>query len=76
MPLTLQQRLEEAETAYHRLQIGESAAEVRDSNGESVRYTQANVGRLRSYIADLKAEIAAVAAGTPQRRGPLNPVFG
>ena len=39
MPLTLQQRLTEAEEAYHRLQIGESAAEVRDSNGESVHIT-------------------------------------
>ena len=76
MPLTLQQRLTEAEDAYHKLQIGESAAEVRDSNGESVRYTQANQGRLRAYIAELKAQIAAEAAGTARVTGPLRPIFG
>ena len=76
MPLTLQQRLEDAETAYHSLQIGAQAAEVRDSNGESVRYTQANQARLRAYIAELKAEIAAEAAGTTRRTGPLNPIYG
>ena len=76
MPLTLQQRLAEAEEAYHKLQIGESAAEVRDSNGESVRYTQANQGRLRAYIAELKAQIAAEAAGTARVTGPLRPIFG
>lgn len=76
MPLTLAQRLAEAEDAYHRLQIGESAAEVRDSNGESVRYTQANVARLRSYIAELKGLIAAEASGRPQVTGPLRPIFG
>lgn len=76
MALTLQERLIEAEAAYHKLQIGESAAEVRDSSGESVRYTQANQARLRAYILELKAEIAAETAGTPQRRGPINPIFG
>ncbi len=74
MPATLAERLVEAEAAYHKLQIGESVAEVRDSNGESVRYTQANQGRLRAYIADLKAQIAA--EGAPLRTGPINPIFG
>ncbi len=76
MPLTLQDRLIEAEAAYHKLNIGEQAAEVRDSNGESVRFTQANQARLRAYIAELKAEIAAETAGTQVRRGPLNPIYG
>lgn len=76
MPLTLQERLTEAEAAYHTLQIGGGVAEVRDSNGESVRYTQANASRLRAYIMELKAQIAAEAAGKPQQRGPLNPIFG
>ena len=75
MPLTLQERLTEAEAAYHKLQLGEGVAEVRDSNGESLRYTQANAARLRAYIADLKAQIAAETAGKSVQRGPLNPIF-
>lgn len=76
MPLTLQERLTEAENAYHAVMIGSGVAEVRDSNGESVRYTQANASRLRAYILELKAQIAAEEAGKPQQRGPLNPMFG
>lgn len=76
MPLTLAERLVEAEAAYHKLQIGESAVEVRDSNGESIRFAQANQGRLRAYVAELKAQIAAEVAGTTPRTGPLNPIFG
>lgn len=76
MPLTLTERLSEAEAAYHKLQIGESVAEVRDSNGESVRYTQANQARLRAYIADLKAQITAEASGTAPHNGPITPIYG
>ncbi|MGA1831685.1 gpW family head-tail joining protein [Rhizobium wenxiniae] len=54
----LQAYLIEAEEAYRELLLGKAVAEVRDSNGESVRYTQANVSRLRSYIAELKAQLA------------------
>jgi hypothetical protein len=76
MAQTLAERLADAERAYHALMIGESAAEIRDSSGESIRYTQANASRLRAYIADLKQQVATESAGTTVRVGPLNPIFG
>ena len=68
---TLQERLAEAEDAYHALSIGRSVAEVRDANGESLRYTAANSGKLAAYIADLKRQIG----DTPQS-GPMWLVTG
>lgn len=67
---TLQERLDEAEAAYHALQLGQSAVEVRDSDGSSVRYTPANSGRLLAYIADLKSQL-----GTGEFTGPMRLVF-
>lgn len=57
---TIQQRLDEARAAYHALMTGTSVVEVRDGNGESVRYTQINANRLTIYIRDLEAQIAEV----------------
>ena len=65
-------RLAEAQAAYHDLSIGKAAVEVRDSSGESVRFTMANASRLRAYIDDLRHEVA----GTTARVGPLRPIFG
>ncbi|PBB41810.1 hypothetical protein CK222_21905 [Mesorhizobium sp. WSM3866] len=64
--------LAEAQTAYHRLQIGESAVEVRDATGESIRYTPANASRLLAYIRSLQAQINGCPAVVP----PLRPVWG
>ena len=72
---TLAERLIEAEQALHMLLLGQSIAEVRDANGESVRYTTGNVGRLRVYISELQALIAAE-NGVIARRGPMRPIFG
>lgn len=66
----LQQRLAEAENALHLLQIGQSVVEARDESGESVRMTAANVGRLKSYIADLRAQLGLACIATAQR-GPM-----
>lgn len=68
-----QSRLADAELAYHRLQIGESAVMVRDQSGDEVRYTAANVSRLRSYISELKVIIAS---GNFDTSGPIRVVFG
>lgn len=68
--MTIQQKLDAAEAAYHDLMIGRSARVVVDQNGERVEYTAANAARLRSYIDDLKAQI-----GTVNARGPLNVWF-
>jgi hypothetical protein len=76
MAATLQQLLSEAEAAYHALQLGKSAVEVRDSNGESVRFTAANASRLKAYIADLKAQVLAQETGIAKRVGPMRPIFG
>lgn len=64
---TAAQRLVEAEMAYHRLMIGQSAVEVRDQNNEAVVYSRANAAQLKAYIEALKLEIA----GTPTTRGPM-----
>lgn len=74
MSLTLQQRLTEAQTAYHALLTGAAIREVHDSNGERVIYTQANRESLRAYIADLEAQIRG-ASGTVVGRGPMTAVF-
>lgn len=70
---TTAELLAEAQAALHRLQIGEAAAEVRDADGSSIRYTQANISRLKQYVAELKAQ----AGGTQATfRRPMRPVWG
>lgn len=70
---SLTERLNEAKYALHLLLIGQQEVEVRDSNGESVRFSQANVSRLKSYIADLESELAGL---NPARaRRPLRPIW-
>lgn len=54
---TLQQRLCEAETAYHSLLLGKSVVQFRDANGETLTYTVANRTALAAYIDDLKRQI-------------------
>lgn len=48
-------RLLEAELAYHRLMLGESAREFVDQNGERVTFTAARASTLAAYIRELKA---------------------
>lgn len=62
----VQQRLTEAEAAYHDLLTGKAVVEFRDQNGEVVRYGQARKGDLAAYIERLKTQIA----GTT-RNGPM-----
>lgn len=67
---TLQTRLTEAESAYHRLMTG--ALEVEIEHGDMrTKYQASGKGELAAYIADLRAQIAA-AGGTvsgERRRG-------
>lgn len=75
LPLaTLQEYLSDARSALHALLCGRAYAQVIDQNGESVRYTQANSATLRSYIADLEAQIAAL-TGCPRNNGPAGIMF-
>jgi hypothetical protein len=73
MNLTLQQRLDAAQTAYHNLLLGNSAREVVDQNGERITYTAANRDALKAYIEELQAAIAAEATSAPRSRRPMTP---
>lgn len=53
----LQQRLEEARAALHRLEIGQAAVEVM-VDGFMTRFQRANISSLMAYIARLEQEIA------------------
>lgn len=52
-----QQRLQEAEQAYHSITLGGMARTFVDQNGERVEYAPANVLRLRGYILELRAAL-------------------
>lgn len=56
MALTIDEKIEQAETAYHELMTGRLARVYVDRNGERIEYTSANAGRLRAYIESLKNE--------------------
>jgi hypothetical protein len=56
--MTTQQKLTEAENAYHDLMMGRAVRVVVDQNNERVEYTTANASRLYAYIAALKQQLA------------------
>ena len=64
MAADLETRLAEAEQAYHDLMTGQSAAELKDSNGETIRYTPANASRLLGYITSLKSQLGLLTPGS------------
>ena len=53
----LQNRLREAEQAWHELNLGQSARTFVDQNGERVEYTPANRLGLRAYILELRQQL-------------------
>ncbi|MBL8518196.1 MAG: hypothetical protein JNM76_14640 [Betaproteobacteria bacterium] len=59
---TLQTRLTEAESAYHKLMTGSKTVEVQHGDMRT-KYTEAQAGTLLAYIADLRAQIAALGGG-------------
>lgn len=66
---TLQERLEQAEAAYHDLMIGKAAIDLTDSNGERVRFYADSASRatLRAYIDDLKRQLGILTVSGPMR---------
>ncbi|MBI5135784.1 MAG: phage tail protein [Nitrospirae bacterium] len=68
----LQQRLAEAETAYHALMTGERIVSI-SIEGRGQSYIPTDAGKLSAYIDRLKGEIARL-SGSP-RRGPVRVVF-
>lgn len=64
---TLATWLSEAQTAYHALNTGTQTVSV-GTGDTRVTFTAAEVGKLKQYIADLQAAIAAFGSA-PRRRG-------
>jgi hypothetical protein len=60
--LTAEQKLKQAETAYHRLMTGTSVRVYVDQNGERMEYTAMNKGDLFVYIQQLRSEVGGPAA--------------
>ena len=58
--MATQLELTQAETAYHKLMLGQAAVEIRDQNGDMVRYTPANRQQLMVYIQKLRIELGVV----------------
>ncbi|WGY45040.1 gpW family head-tail joining protein [Vibrio sp. ABG19] len=69
--MTLQERLSEAENAYHRLQTGSLAVSIQKGD-RRVDYNRANIHELRAYIDDLKSQLGITNA---RRRRPAGVGF-
>lgn len=61
--LVLQQRISEAETAYHKLMTGVQPRVFVDQNGERVEFVAAKAPDLYRYIGELKKSLPVGAAG-------------
>lgn len=70
---TVQERLNEAEAAYHDWVTGRAVAEIRDQNGETIRYSKTDASRLLLYINGLRQTLAATAgsSGVNPPGGPM-----
>jgi predicted house-cleaning NTP pyrophosphatase (Maf/HAM1 superfamily) len=66
--VTLQQQLSEAESARHRLLTGSAIEQVDMSNGQRVTYTRVTLKELDSYIANLRALVAAAGGDSSYSR--------
>jgi len=75
MPLTAEQKLEEAEKAYHALATGTMARVIVDRNGERVEFTVANRQGLYSYILELRQSLGLLSTGTVPNNGPARFIF-
>ena len=65
----LRQRLDEAETALHRLMLGELEVTVSVTGYGATNYNSVNQHQLEAYIAKLKLQLAKH-TGRP-KRGPI-----
>lgn len=59
MPTPLEDKLAQAETALHKLQMGIAPRVVVDIDGSRVEYVAANRTALITYVSSLRAELAA-----------------
>ncbi len=65
----LQEKLTDAQSAYHEIQLGRGVREIKDQNGESVVYNAANLAKLKGYMNELELQIAAL-SGTSATNTP------
>ncbi len=72
---TCQQRLEQAQDAYHALLTGGQARQVIDSNGDQVQFTAANQASLVTYIQQLQALCGDCTSVTRRHAGPIGFIF-
>lgn len=63
MPLTTQQKLDEAKLALHNLNTGSMVRVSVDKDGSRVEFAVADMGRLRAYIAELEAAVNGTNSG-------------
>jgi hypothetical protein len=75
MPLTTEQKLDEAEKAYHALVTGTSPRVIVDRNGERVEFTAANRQGLASYITELKMTLGLLTPNALPVNGPAQFLF-
>jgi gpW protein len=68
--MTLAEKIAAADLALHKLMTGSMREEVRYDNGDLVRYTPADIEKLRGYIAELKTEVSG-----GMSRGAIGVVF-
>ncbi len=68
----VQLQLDQARAALHRMELGEMEVSL-SYNGESVTYSAANPGSLRSYIRGLEVQLGLRAFARARSRGV---VFG
>lgn len=71
---TLQGWLSEAETARHKLLTGSLRQRV-SYNGQDVTFAQTEIDKLDSYIASLRAQIAAASGDQRQTLRPIHFTF-
>lgn len=73
---TLQSRLADAETAYHKLVTGTKTVEIQHGEMRQ-KYTETTMANLRAYIEDLKSQIEALGGSdVGQRRRMLEVNLG
>lgn len=75
MPLTTEQKLQEAEQAYHALVTGTLARVIVDRNGERVEFTAANRQGLATYITELKMALGLLTPASVPTNGPAQFLF-
>lgn len=65
--MTVQEKLDEARDALHRLIVGKQAVTI-TYDGETVTYTAADEARLRRYILELEAQAGLRSLGRARSR--------